>query len=176
MRGLFISRPRPPLRAQGISLVELLAIIGVTLVMGAVAVSAYRTYSIRAQIAAGIAGAAGIQAHVARAFKRDGSPPRDRHATGLVDDPVNEVATYIESVEVIDGRIELRYGRGADEALAGSVLSLTPFETADLDVVWVCGNRQPGVGLKPLGFMAGSRHATQVLTAIDDRYLPSNCR
>jgi hypothetical protein len=63
-----------------------------------------------------------------------------------------------------------------DSVLAGKILSLTPFETADQNVVWVCGNEFSGVGLNPLGFAAGGPQAEQVVTAIEDRYLPPACR
>jgi hypothetical protein len=149
------------------------------MLMGALAVSAYRTYTIRAQIAAGVAGAAGVQARIVRAFKRDGTPPRDRHAANLPADAVNEVTAYVEfveSIEIVDGRVELRFGQRAAEAIKGRVLSLTPFETAEQEVVWVCGNRRAGVGLQPMGFAAGGPQAAQVSTTIDARYLPSTCR
>ena len=67
---------------EGFAIVELLAVIGVTVVMGALAISAYRTYAVRAQVAVGVMGAAAIQQRVARAFRRDGTPPPDRDAAG----------------------------------------------------------------------------------------------
>ncbi len=157
-------------------MVELLSVLGVTIVMGALAVSAYRTYAVRSQIAASVMGAAAIQQRVARAFKRDGAPPPDLNAAGLAADLAEAAAEFVESVQIVNGRIELHFGRSADAAIMGSVLSLTPFETAEQDVVWICGNRAPSVGLQPLGFVGGSRQATQVLTTIDPRYLPSICR
>jgi pilin len=83
---------------------------------------------------------------------------------------------YVDNVEVVDGRIDLRFGRAADSAIAGQVLSLTPFETADLEVVWVCGSAVPDVGLHPLGFSGGFRQAVQAPTSIERRYLPPECR
>ena len=111
-----------------------------------------------------------------RAFRRDGTPPPDHETVALAADLAEAAAEFVESVEIVNGRIELRFGRSADEAIMGSVLSLTPFETAEQDVVWVCGNRAPSVGLQPLGFIGGARQATQALTTIDPRYLPSICR
>jgi type IV pilus assembly protein PilA len=176
VRGLFICRDALVAGARGFSLVELLAVIAMTLLIGAVATSAYRTYVVRAKIAAAVIGAAGIQSRVVSAFERDGTPPLDRRAAGLADSGTDPLMEYVESVEIVNGRIELRFGGKADEAIEGNVLSLTPFETAEQDVVWVCGNRAPGVGLQPLGFMNGTGQATQVLTMIDPRYLPATCR
>ncbi|HUQ51883.1 MAG TPA: pilin, partial [Gammaproteobacteria bacterium] len=83
---------------------------------------------------------------------------------------------YVESVEVINGRLDLRFGYRADHAISGRTLSLTPFETATHEVVWVCGNARPGAGLEPLGFSLGGQQAVQADTLIEPRYLPSTCR
>jgi hypothetical protein len=83
---------------------------------------------------------------------------------------------YVASVAISDGRIDIRYESGADPVIAGHTLSLTPFETASRDVVWVCGNALPGAGLEPLGFAGGAQRAVQTITTIDPRYLPSECR
>ena len=150
--------------------------LGVTIVMGALAVSAYRTYAVRSQIAVSVMGAAAIQQRVARAFSATVLRLRTLKAAGLAADLAEAAAEFVESVQIVNGRIELHFGRSADAAIMGSVLSLTPFETAEQDVVWICGNRAPSVGLQPLGFVGGSRQATQMLTTIDARYLPSICR
>jgi hypothetical protein len=83
---------------------------------------------------------------------------------------------YLDALEVHDGRLDLRFGKSADDAITGKVLSLTPFETVDGKVVWICGNEVPGVGLQPLGFADGGPRAEQLATSIEDRYLPSTCR
>ena len=82
----------------------------------------------------------------------------------------------IESIDVANGRVGVRFAAGADAALAGRTLFLTPFETASREVVWVCGNRLPGPGLNTLGFAFGGRRPVQLVTAIEPRYLPSTCR
>jgi len=168
-------RSVPP-RVRGFSLLELTATLAATAVIGAVVASAYRTYTVRAQIAASVALAVSVQNHVIEAFKATGILPIDRHAAGLSSRINNIAGDYVESIDVTDGRIEIDFGGKADPAIAGRVLSLTPFESVDNQVVWICGNKIPGVGLNPLGFAGGGRQAVQVLTTIEARYLPSTCR
>ena len=164
-----------PLAIRGVTAIELALALAVTAVVGALGFSAYRTHVVRTEIAGGIAAADAAQRDVERAFERDREPPRDGQSAGLPSvRPV--VSDYVESLEIVDGRIDLRFGAPADPTIAGRKLSLTPFETATQEIVWVCGNRIPGPGLQPLGFANGSRHAVQVLTNIQPRYLPSNCR
>jgi len=160
----------------GFTIVELAAVLAVTAIIGALAVSAYRTYAVRAEITSGIAGTTGARERVAEAFKATGIPPADRMAAGL--DPGRNAAwgRYVNDVDIVQGRIDVRFGLDADEAIAGRTLSITPFETADQQIVWLCGNRLPGPGLEPLGFAGGAAQPVQVLTPIEARYLPPNCR
>ena len=104
-------------------------------------------------------------------------PPANAEAAGI-DETARRLLSGSEvgSLEIDNGRIELHFAASADPAIAGKVLSLVPFETADQEIVWVCGNEQPDVGLEPLGFAGGARQAAQTATQIEDRYLPPSCR
>lgn len=161
---------------RGFTVIELSMIVAATAIVAGVGVSAYRTYAVRAEIAASVTVTAPLRQEIERAFRRSGVPPADRTAPALAHTNDVELGDYLQSIGVANGRIELTFGRDANEAIAGRTLSLTPFETADLRVVWICGNKIPGVGLEPLGFAGGAEQATQVLTAIEARYLPSTCR
>jgi len=183
MRGLYLMSSNAMARrglnlfaARGVTSIELALALAVTAVVGAVGFSAYRTHLVRAEIARSVAAADAAQRKVERAFERDGEPPPDGRSAGLSSARPDVTSDYVDSLEIVDGRIDLRFGAAANPAIAGRTLSLTPFETATQEIVWVCGNRIPGPGLQPLGFANGSRRAVQVLTNIPPRYLPSNCR
>ena len=169
--------PLPKSRQSGFSTVELAIVIAATLLVAALGVSIYRTHSVRAEIAASVEEAAPAKHLVVAAFRENGAPPADAVATGI-DTTARGLLSipHVESLEVHNGRIDLRFGADADGAIAGKTLSLTPFETADHEVVWVCGGKTPGVGLEPLGFAAGGPQAVSVVTSIEDRYLPRSCR
>ena len=138
----------------------------------ALVLSVYRTYRVRAEVAEGIAFAAELIPPVTEHFRRYGEVPAE------VPSPAATVPgkTVVEAVEVVDGRIDVIYGGRASPAIAGRRLSLTPYETADAHVVWICGNRAPGPGLMPLGFAGGGRQAVPIATAIEARYLTRDCR
>ena len=169
----------PPLtkyrRGLGFTTIELALVIAGTALIVALLVSALHTYTVRKQVAASLALAAGLEDRVIRAFQTLGVPPADWRAAGFPVEPSDLGNSYIDAVDIVDGRIELKFGERAHSVLREHTLSLTPFETADLQVVWVCGNRAPGVGLKPLGFASGANQAEQVPTTIDARYLPKAC-
>jgi hypothetical protein len=160
-------------RASGVTSIELALVLGATLVVVAVGHSAYRTYAVRAQISAGVMAVTWVRHSVERSFKKNGWPP----ATG--DDlelPANEYPSLVHAIRIQNGRIELTFDLLADTAISGRSLFLTPFETAEQRVVWICGNRPPGVGLNPLGFAGGTNLAVQAPTSIDARFLPAVCR
>jgi type IV pilus assembly protein PilA len=161
----------------GFSALELVLVIAATSIIAALGVSMYRTHSVRAEIATTLDEASTAQRLIVTAFRRTGMSPRDFEATGI-DATARPLlmGTYLDSVEVHNGRVDLHFGERADRAIAGKTLSLTPFETAGREVVWICGNEIPGVGLSPLGFAAGGPQAVQVVTPIEARYLPPACR
>jgi hypothetical protein len=162
--------------ASGFTIIELVAALCVTALIAAVGFSAYRTYKVRDRIAATLVRSEPLQARIVASFHRFGVPPHDATAAGLPEDARGLLGDYVASVAVSDGRIDIRYGTAADAAIAGRTLSLTPFETASRDVVWVCGNALPGAGLEPLGFAGGAQRAVQTITTIEPRFLPSACR
>jgi len=172
----------PPLSAShrrgaaGFSLLELVAIVAITAIIGALGVSAYRTFAVRAEIASGIASTEGVRDRVTAAFKTTGIPPSDRQAAGVAPGRDEAWGDYVEDVEIVRGRVDLRFGHHAGDTIAGRTVSLTPFESADQRIVWLCGNKLPGPGLEPLGFAGRAAQPVQVLTLIETRYLPPNCR
>jgi len=162
--------------SAGFTLLELTAILAVTAIIGALGVSAYRTYAVRAEIVNGIASTTGVRDRVSATFRTTGIPPKDRQAAGLDSRRDTAWGDFVDDVAIVNGRVDVRFGRAADDAIGGRVLSLTPFETADQQIVWLCGNKLPGPGLEPLGFAGGAARPVQVLTPIEPRYLPPNCR
>jgi type IV pilus assembly protein PilA len=168
-----IAGPWPSQR--GVTAIELVAALALTALIAALGVSAVRTHIVRGQIDQSLGLAAATQHHVVRAFRTAGVPPADRSAANLPTDRHVD-SSYVEAIDVVDGRIDLLFGLDADAAIAGRVLSLTPFETAQREILWICGNKVPGVGLAPLGFAGGTRQAVQLLTTVEARYLPPICR
>jgi type II secretory pathway pseudopilin PulG len=161
---------------SGFTRIEAVILVAITALMIALGVSALRTYQVRAEIVESVELAKFAQHQVTQAFRNTGTPPADGADAGLSNDDLGSAGPYVGETRVVDGRIDLVFGAEADKAIEGQTLSLTPFETADQEVVWVCGNKAPGVGLKPLGFAAGGPLALQTPTTIEPRFLPPTCR
>ena len=161
-------------RRSALGTLELAAIAAVTALMGAVAYSAYRTHNVRAEVAAGLAAAELLKGILIASFERTRDIDALRAPVGALGSP--DTAAVVSAISVERGRIDIWFGDHADPALSGRHLSLTPYEAATLELVWLCGDRQPGPGLRPLGFAAGGPQALPLASAIEPRYLPDECR
>ena len=162
-------------RRSAFTPLELIAVIATTAIVIALGSSAYRTYNVRAQVHEGRAAASEIMTSVDEFFRLHGEVPAELAALRLHAES-SQASALVEAVAVVDGRIDVVFGAGADPSIAGRTISVTPYETADMQIVWVCGNEAPGLGLVPLGFAGGGRQASQVPTTVEDRYLSSDCR
>ena len=143
--------------------------------MAALALSAYRTYAVRGEVQAAVATVRDIQSLVLDAFGRTGMPPAsEQDVPGL--QGASPLHRSVEAVAIDHGRIEIRFGNDADETLRGESLYVSPFETMNGEVHWLCGNRPPDVGLYPLGLFGGAPPLPPLSTTVESRYLPSECR
>jgi type IV pilus assembly protein PilA len=149
------------------------AIIGI---LASMAIPAYQTYAIRAQVTEGFNLAAAAKGPIATSFLDDGQAPANRAAAGLSGNATDSSGKYVAAVDVNNGVLIITYGHDASAVIDGLTLTLTPYETRDLGVVWRCGASAPPAGLSELGTVGGGVAAAYIAPTIPSQYLPSNCR
>jgi type IV pilus assembly protein PilA len=164
-----------PARRSAFTLGELAAVLAATCTLGVLGHTGYRTHQVRSEVARAIAGASELIPAVTEHYRRHGEVPAQQNFEDAAVAAFAPTAA-VSSVTIVDGRIDVLFGPLADPAIAGRRISLTPYETVDRHVVWVCGDRRPGPGLEPLGFAAGGRSAVPLATTIEPRYLSQPCR
>ncbi len=168
---------------QGFTLIELMIVVAIIGILAAIAIPAYQDYTIRAQVSEGMSLAAAAKAAVAESFLNRGIPPADRLTAGMTATAADTQGKYVASVAVANGRIDVTYGNEANAQITAAgtnLLTLTPYESVDLSVVWRCGNApQPGgaMGLALMGTSAMGLVTTAYLApTVAPQYLPSACR
>lgn len=144
------------------------AIIGI---LASLAVSAYQTYTVRAQIAEAIGMGAGAKSPVFDAYTQDGAPPADRVAAGMSPAATDSRGMYVSQVEINDGRVDVMMGNRAHADVFGDVISFTPYLTPSGGIVWRCAAASaPGGGAV---IMPGTVYLPPTILT---RYLPATCR
>lgn len=158
--------------SSGFTLIELMIVIAIIGILASLAVSAYQTYTVRAQVTEGLNMAAGAKVPITDAYTNDGVAPVDRIAAGMSANPADTRGNYVSQVDVDNGRVDVTFGGPRAHAdIVGDTISLTPYETGGNTIVWRCGN-----AAAPAGGALLNGGAAHVNATVDARYLPSTCR
>jgi uncharacterized RDD family membrane protein YckC/Tfp pilus assembly major pilin PilA len=162
--------PAPPAPVWASVLVVLAVVLfgpfGIGIV-AAIAIPAYQSYTIRAQIADGLRQAEPYKAEVASAVAK-GRSLADVDFPNL--DLGGQKSKFVVSVRVVNGAVAIEYGLSANRIIAGRELLLVPGLNERQELVWVCGHASPPQGVT----MAFNNYAR--MTRIPDNYLPLTCR
>lgn len=156
-------------KARGLTLIELMIVLAIVGVLGAIAIPTYRAYSVRTQVASGLNLATAVRMRVAESFQTNGTWPDDNTAAGL-GAPTTISDSYVESITVARGAIRISYGQVAGGDIAGTTLSLRPGLNGRNDIIWQCGYAPVPAGVVLV------EDAADAVTDVPVKFLPADCR
>jgi len=129
---------------KGFTLLELMIVVAIIGILASVAIPAYQSYSIRAQVTEGLMLLSKAKTAVNETFQTDGVLPNDNAEAGL-SAPNASFGNYVVRIEVIAGGIiEAEFGNRAHTEIAGQVLQMTPDITNPGAMAWDCSS--PAIG------------------------------
>jgi uncharacterized RDD family membrane protein YckC/Tfp pilus assembly major pilin PilA len=126
-------------------------VIPVVAILAAIAIPAYQSYLVRAQVAEGMTLSGSARAAVGDYLGAHGSLPVDNSEAGLAD-PDALTGQYVSSVRVQNGSVVVTFGGHANRVVAGDHLVFQPYGSRDA-MHWRCGSPD-----------------------IQAKYLPTSCR
>jgi type IV pilus assembly protein PilA len=131
---------------QGFTLIELMIVVAIIGILAAVALPAYKDYTVRAKVSELILAASAGKVQVAEFFQVNSALPA---AASLV---LNSQATqWVASVVQSDGVITVT-ATGNEPAISGQTITLTPADAGNGNLNWTCSG------------------------SIDAKYRPASCK
>ena len=156
---------------KGFTLIELMIVVAIIGILAAIAIPAYRDYTVRSQITEGLNFASAAKTSVSDTFISQGVWPTDNTSAGM-GAPTDIRSKYVQSVTVTaGGNITVLYGNEVNPVVNNATLIFTPWTSPNGDVSWQCGDHD----LTTATLTRAVGASTQIGT-VEQKYRPSECR
>ena len=157
------------MRHSGFTLIELMIVVAIIGILAGIAIPAYQSYTVRAQVTEAFSLASELKGPIQEYRKERGIFPADNAAAG-VPAPEKLIGNYVTRVEVNQGAISVTFGNFVNKSIEGQIVTLQPIVVKGSPaspMSWRCGYR---------GVPNGMESAGENRTNLDAKFLPTACR
>ncbi len=154
-------------KQQGFTLIELMIVIAIIGILAAVALPAYKDYTVRAKMSEVILAASACRTTITEVYQSASSSPG---ANGWGCEAASQTSKYVASITTdLAGKVTVTTATGAfgDTNLDAKTITLTPYANAALTTALTGAQSEFGTQV------AGWKCAPGTLAA---KYLPGSCR
>jgi type IV pilus assembly protein PilA len=163
---------------KGFTLIELMIVVAIIGILAAIAIPAYQTYTIRAQVSEGASLASGLETAFAENYANTGTAGATNAAVGI---PAGNIISgaYVTAVSLTaGGQITVTYGNKANAKIAGGTVIYTAYASKNGDIAWVCNDGTQGAAVAATlqQLTGGSAAVSGSIITTNPGYLPSVCQ